>query len=145
MNPRNEARTTRIACIAASPVRPYPPCSGSYCESRDANEQRYAVRRLESALNIFGEGFHIYQYLFKANWPEIPFTTYDDDVVNASVGQRCQFFEEKHDCLYRAEIFYAIVPRGQRSKTGIMAALKQLRTDSQGSSAKSQHSSPATR
>lgn len=101
-------------------------------ESLDANEQRYAVKRLESALKTFGEGFHIYQYLFKTNRPEIPFATYGDDVIDAAIDQRRQFFETKRDSLYRIEIFYAIVLEGQRSKTGIMAALKRMPTDPQG-------------
>jgi type IV secretion/conjugal transfer VirB4 family ATPase len=101
-------------------------------ESLDANEQRYAVKRLESALKTFGEGFHVYQYLFKTNRPEIPFATYGDDVIDAAIDQRRQFFETKRDSLYRIEIFYAIVLEGQRSKTGIMAALKRMPTDPQG-------------
>ena len=101
-------------------------------ESLDANEQRYAVKRLESALKTFGEGFHIYQYLFKTNRPEIPFATYGDDVIDAAIDQRRQFFETKRDSLYRIESFYAIVLEGQRSKTGIMAALKRMPTDPQG-------------
>ena len=44
-------------------------------------EQEYAVKRLEAALKVFGPGFHVYQYLFKSNRPEIPFANYDDPVV----------------------------------------------------------------
>ena len=44
-------------------------------ESLDSAGQEYAVKRLESALKAFGQGFHVYQYLFKANRPEIPFAT----------------------------------------------------------------------
>ena len=47
-------------------------------ESLDTAGQEYAVKRLESALKAFGQGFHVYQYLFKANRPEIPFASYDD-------------------------------------------------------------------
>jgi hypothetical protein len=39
------------------------------------SEQEYAVKRLEAALKAFGPGFHVYQYLFKSNRPEIPFAT----------------------------------------------------------------------
>jgi type IV secretion system protein VirB4 len=42
-------------------------------ESLDHAEQEYAVKRLEAALKAFGPGFHVYQYLFKTNRPEIPF------------------------------------------------------------------------
>ena len=47
-------------------------------ESFDSSEQEYAVKRLEAALKAFGPGFHVYQYLFKHNRPEIPFANYDD-------------------------------------------------------------------
>ena len=41
-------------------------------ESLDRSEQKYAVKRLEAALKAFGPGFHVYQYLFKSNRPDIP-------------------------------------------------------------------------
>ena len=67
--------------------------SGVDYESLDHAEQEYAVKRLESALKTFGPGFHVYQYLFKPNRPEIPFAHYDDPVVEAAIDQRRQFFE----------------------------------------------------
>jgi type IV secretion system protein TrbE len=57
--------------------------SGVDYESLDHAEQEYAVKRLEAALKAFGPGFHVYQYLFKQNRPEIPFAHYDDPVVEA--------------------------------------------------------------
>jgi type IV secretory pathway VirB4 component len=51
---------------------------GVDCESLDHAEQEYAVKRLEAALKAFGPAFHVYQYLFKTNRPEIPFARYDD-------------------------------------------------------------------
>ncbi len=52
-------------------------------ESLDRSQQEYAVKRLEAALKAFGPGFHVYQYLFKSNRPDIPFATYDDPIVEA--------------------------------------------------------------
>lgn len=98
-------------------------------ESLDADEQQYAVRRLESALKAFGEGFHVYQYLFKTNRPDIPFATYDDELIDAAVSQRRELFEAKRDHLYRVEIFYAILLEGSRSKQGIAATLRQFASD----------------
>jgi type IV secretion/conjugal transfer VirB4 family ATPase len=98
-------------------------------ESLDQAAQEYAVKRLEAALKIFGPGFHVYQYLFKTNRPDIPFQAYDDPVIRAAVDQRKQFFAEKLDSLYEVEIFYAIVIEGTRSKTGVAAALKQMPID----------------
>jgi type IV secretion system protein VirB4 len=101
-------------------------------ESLDNDEQQYAVKRLESALKSFGEGFHVYQYLFKTNRPEIPFATYDDELIDAAIDQRRQFFESKRDRLYQIEIFYVIVLEGARSKTGILPALLRIPRDPQG-------------
>ena len=101
-------------------------------ESLDNDEQQYAVKRLESALKSFGEGFHVYQYLFKTNRPEIPFATYDDELIDAAIDQRRQFFESKRDRLYQIEIFYVIVLEGARSKTGIVPALLRIPRDPQG-------------
>jgi type IV secretion system protein VirB4 len=106
--------------------------SGVDYESLDHAEQEYAVKRLESALKAFGPGFHVYQYLFKQNRPEIPFAHYEDPVVEAAIDQRRQFFEAKRDRLYQIEIFYCIVIEGERSKTGIGAALGRLFSDPAG-------------
>jgi type IV secretory pathway VirB4 component len=101
-------------------------------ESLDHAEQEYAVKRLEAALKAFGPGFHVYQYLFKSNRPEIPFAKYDDPVVETAIDQRRQFFEAKRDQLYQVEIFYAIVLEGPRSKSGIGAAFARLFHDPAG-------------
>src|ERR1700692_418731 len=101
-------------------------------ESLDHAEQEYAVKRLEAALKAFGPGFHVYQYLFKQNRPEIPFAHYDDPVVEAAIDQRRQFFEAKRDRLYQVEIFYCVVLEGARSKTGVGAALARLLRDPAG-------------
>ena len=101
-------------------------------ESLDRSEQEYAVKRLEAALKAFGPGFHVYQYLFKSNRPDIPFAKYDDPVVDAAIDQRRKFFEAKRDHLYEIEIFYCILLEGPRSKTGVGAALARLFHDPSG-------------
>src|SRR5579864_7873998 len=101
-------------------------------ESLDQAAQEYAVKRLEAALKTFGPGFHVYQYLFKTNHPEIPFAEYEDPVIQAAVDQRKEFFHQKLDRLFDVEIFYAIVLEGNRSKTGVMAALSRLPHDPKG-------------
>src|ERR1035438_7761869 len=87
-------------------------------ESLDHASQEYAVKRLEAAMKSFGPGFHVYQYLFKSNRPEIPFASYEDPVVQAAIDQRRRFFEAKRDRLYQIEIFYCILLEGARSKRG---------------------------
>jgi len=101
-------------------------------ESLDHSEQEYAVKRLEAALKAFGPGFHVYQYLFKSNRPDIPFATYDDPIVEAAIDQRRKFFEAKRDHLCQVEIFYCIVLEGSRSKTGVATALARLLRDPEG-------------
>ncbi|MGB6686423.1 MAG: type IV secretion system DNA-binding domain-containing protein [Terracidiphilus sp.] len=101
-------------------------------ESLDTAGQEYAVKRLESALKAFGQGFHVYQYLFKANRPEIPFANYDDPIVEAVIEQRRRFFESKRDNLYQIEIFYVVLLEGARSKRGIGTAIARLFSDPSG-------------
>src|SRR6266849_5374877 len=101
-------------------------------ESLDRSQQEYAVKRLEAALKAFGPGFHIYQYLFKSNRPDIPFATYDDPIVEAAIDQRRKFFEAKRDHLYQVEIFYCILLEGARSKTGVGAAFARFFRDPAG-------------
>lgn len=101
-------------------------------ESLDRSEQEYAVKRLEAALKAFGPGFHVYQYLFKSNCPDIPFADHDDPVVTAAIQQRKKFFEAKREQLYQVEIFYCILLEGSRSTTGVGAALARLFRDPAG-------------
>src|SRR5271163_804532 len=101
-------------------------------ESLDRSEQEYAVKRLEAALKAFGPGFHVYQYLFKSNRPDIPFAKYDNPIVAAAIEQRRKFFEAKRDHLYQIEIFYCILLEGARSKTGVGAAFSRLFRDPAG-------------
>ncbi|MGB6131596.1 MAG: DUF87 domain-containing protein [Acidobacteriaceae bacterium] len=101
-------------------------------ESLDYGEQEYAVKRLEAALKNFGAGFHVYQYLFKTNNPEIPFANYDDPIVQTGQDRRREHFREKADRLFEVEIYYCILFEGARSKTGVGVALQRLFHDPPG-------------
>ena len=101
-------------------------------ESLDHAEQEYAVKRLEAALKSFGPGFHVYQYLFKSNRPEIPFAEYDNPLVQTGVDRRKRYFEDKADRLFQIEIFYCILVEGSRSKTGVSTAMARLFRDPAG-------------
>ncbi len=79
--------------------------SGVDYESLDRSEQEYAVKRLEAALKAFGSGFHVYQYLFKSNRPDIPGTT-----LKGKAGYLFVFMvrnrvtrEDGDECLFRLE------------------------------------------
>ena len=116
-------------------------------ESLDSGQQEYAVRRIESAMKSFDQGFHIYQYLFKRNRPAIPFAPHDDPIVDMVIGQRRDYFESKRDRLFEIEIFYVILLEGPRSKTGLLAALRRIPSDPQGAlrELKAQFSSDQTK
>jgi type IV secretion system protein VirB4 len=120
---------------------------GADYECLDSEQQQYAVRRVETAFKAFGEGFHIYQFLLKTNRPEIPFASYGNEVIDAAIKQRRDYFESKRDHLYRIEIFYVVLLEGSRSKTGIMAALKRFPRDPDGAlrELKAQFSSSRTK
>ena len=101
-------------------------------ESLDHSQQENAVKRLEAALKNFSPGFHVYQYLFKTNNPEIPFAEYDEPIVQTGQDRRRELFESKADQLFEIEIYYCVLIEGSRSKTGIRAALGQLFGDPAG-------------
>jgi type IV secretion system protein VirB4 len=101
-------------------------------ESLDYGDQERDVKRLEAALKNFEAGFHVYQYLFKTNRPEIPFAKYDDPIVQTMQDRRQQHFEEKADRLFEIEIYYVILLEGSQSKTGVRAALGRLFHDPAG-------------
>ena len=82
-------------------------------ESLDRSEQEYAVKRLEAALKAFGPGFHVYQYLFKSNRPDIPFAKYDDPIVAAAVEQRRKFFEAKPTIFIKSRSSTAFCSKAQ--------------------------------
>ena len=72
-------------------------------ESLDYDKQEYNVKRLEAALKNFDSGFHVYQYLFKTNNPEIPFASYDDSRVQTGQDLRRELFRQKADRLFEIE------------------------------------------
>jgi type IV secretion system protein VirB4 len=101
-------------------------------ESLDHGKQEYTVKRLEAALKSFDSGFHVYQYLYKSNRPEIPFAHYENPIVQESQDYREKLFETKADLLFQIEIYYCVLLEGARSKTGIRAALGRLFRDPAG-------------
>jgi type IV secretory pathway VirB4 component len=99
-------------------------------ESLDRSQQEYAVKRLEASLKAFGPGFHVYQYLFKSNRPDIssqPMMTRLSKQLLTSDGSSL-----KRDHLYQVEMFYCILLEGARSKTGVGTALARLLHDPEG-------------
>jgi len=89
-------------------------------ESIEAQKQVQLVQRLERALKTLGPDYHVYEYFFKHNHPEIPFATYDDELLDSAIKQRRAFFEAKADHLYDAEIYYVILYQNPRTQPSLM-------------------------
>lgn len=107
-------------------------------ESLDQAGQEFCVRRLEAALKAFGPGFHIYQYLFKTNRPDMPFAKYGDPLIDAAVEQPVAFRLEELASLTR--LFLRV--RGQRPASPLRSGAFRATLQAHGES--SRHSSPAT-
>ena len=121
--------------------------SGIDHESLDSMQRDHAVNRIEAAMKVFDLGFHVYQYLFKQNRPDIPFAEYGDPIIDMAVEQRRGYFERKRDKMFQIEIFYAVVLEGARSKGGLLAAMSRFPSDPQGAlrELKAQFSSDQTK
>jgi type IV secretion/conjugal transfer VirB4 family ATPase len=87
------------------------------------------TKRLESALKLFDEKFHIYQYLFKRNNETIPFKTYDNPVVNTAIQNRVAYLASKANELFSLKICYVIFFEGFRYKRALLNTLQQVTTN----------------
>jgi type IV secretion/conjugal transfer VirB4 family ATPase len=95
-------------------------------ECLDGNTIENLTKRLTAAFRIFDEKCRVYQYLFKRNQVEIPFTTYTDPVVNAAIDSRVAYLKAKADSLYSFQIYYVVLHEGFRSKASLLASLARL-------------------
>ena len=95
-------------------------------ECLDGNTIENLTKRLTAAFRIFDEKCRVYQYLFKRNQVEIPFTTYTDPVVNAAIDSRVAYLKAKADSLYSFQIYYVVLYEGFRSKASLLASLARL-------------------
>src|ERR1700737_3061878 len=62
------------------------------------------TKRLESALQLFGEDYRVYQYLFKRNNPGIPHQLYGNAVVDTAIRNRIAYLQGKSDRLFSLSI-----------------------------------------
>ncbi|MGC1620420.1 MAG: DUF87 domain-containing protein [Candidatus Acidiferrum sp.] len=81
------------------------------------------TRRLSASFRIFDEKCRVYQYLFKRNNVNIPFSTCSNPVVNAATQSRMAFLKAKADSLYSFEIYYVVLFEGFRYKSSILGTL----------------------
>jgi type IV secretion system protein TrbE len=79
------------------------------------------TKRFESALKLFDENYHIYQYLFKRNNQSLPYKLYDNPVVDTAILNRIAYLAQKADTLFSLSIYYVIFFQGFRP-TGTLAS-----------------------
>ena len=83
-------------------------------------------------MKSFGPGFHVYQYLFKTNRPEIPFEQYKDPVVADSCRPASRVLRAKRDHLYRSRSSIAFSSKVPGRRPGVGADLRRLVSDPSG-------------
>ncbi len=98
-------------------------------ECLDSNTIENLTRRLTASFRIFDENCRIYQYLFKRNNESIPFSTYQNPVVNAAIENRIAYLKAKADSLYSFQIYYVVLYEGFRYKSSILGALAKAVSD----------------
>jgi len=67
------------------------------------------TKRLEAALKLFGDGYRVYQYLFKRNNPGIPHKLYGNAIVDTAIQNRIAYLRSKADSLFSLSIYYVVV------------------------------------
>jgi type IV secretion system protein VirB4 len=95
-------------------------------ECLDTKETDNLTKRLESGFKLFDPKFRVYQYLFKTNNPPIPFRPVANEVVQAAVETRLQYFRAKAADLYSLNIYYVILYEGFRYRSDFVQAIGKL-------------------
>jgi type IV secretion/conjugal transfer VirB4 family ATPase len=95
-------------------------------ECLDSSAIDNLTKRLEAALKLFDPRFRVYQYLFKANSPGIPSQAYTDEVVNAAIQSRLEYFQSKAERLYSVKIYWVVLYEGFRYQRSLAAALRNV-------------------
>src|SRR6266481_2808719 len=70
------------------------------------------TKRLESALKLFDENYHVYQYLFKRNNETIPYKLYGNPIVDTAIKNRIAFLSSKADTLFSLSVYYVVLHQG---------------------------------
>jgi len=81
------------------------------------------TKRLESALRLFDENYHIYQLLFKRNRQAIPHSFCGKPVVDAAIRERIAYFAEKTDEMFSLSIFFVVLCPALATRRSIVASI----------------------
>src|SRR5271156_6811580 len=84
------------------------------------------TKRLESALKLFDENFRLYQYLFKRNNETIPYTLYDNPIVDTAIKNRIAHLASKADTLFSLSVYYVVLHQGFQTAAKLGNALAEL-------------------
>src|SRR5579864_1017643 len=95
-------------------------------ECLDSGNIDNLTKRLEAALKLFDPKFRVYQYLFKTNAPVIPSQSYADEVVNAAIRSRLEYFQSKAEHLYSVTLYWVILYEGFRYQKSLATTLTKV-------------------
>src|SRR6266436_2338997 len=84
------------------------------------------TKRLESALKLFDEKWTVYQYLFKRNNETIPYTLYENPIVDAAIENRIAYLGSKADTLFSLALYFIVLYDGVPNSHKLASALGEL-------------------
>jgi type IV secretion/conjugal transfer VirB4 family ATPase len=84
------------------------------------------TKRLESALKLFDENYRLYQYLFKRNNEAIPYSLYDNPIVDAVIRNRIAYLGSKADTLFSLSVYYVVLYQGFQNLKRLGSALAEF-------------------
>ncbi len=84
------------------------------------------TKRLESALKLFDEKCSVYQYLFKRNNETIPYTLYENPIVDAAIKNRIAYLGSKADTIFSLSLYFIVLYDGVPNSHKLASALSEL-------------------
>lgn len=90
------------------------------------------TKRLESALKLFDERCHLYQYLFKRNNENIPYKLYANPIVDAAIKNRIAYLASKSDTLFSVSVYFVVLYESIQASHKIASVATHLTRDPKG-------------
>ena len=84
------------------------------------------TKRLESALKLFDENYRVYQYLFKRNNERIPYTLYDNPIVDTAIKNRIAYLGSKAQTLFSLSVYYVVLYKGFEAAAKLSGVLSEF-------------------
>jgi type IV secretion system protein VirB4 len=95
-------------------------------ECLDAASVDGFTKRLESALKLFDENYHVYQYLFKRNNEAIPYKLYANPVVDTAIKNRIAYLHRKADTLFSLSLYFVVLHQANQATHKMGSALAKF-------------------